>query len=274
MNKRKKANNSHAFHSEGSSVVFDKPKSPEEIARDEQHEFARKQVNTNKWLAWFTGALVLATFCTIGVGVWQACISRTAAKAAESAANTARDTLTASNRAWVEARTAPPWSDDIKTENQSLLPKWNEISIPFVLTNIGKVPVTDFKAEAAIEILDQNQPPSFFYNIRHNTISANILFPSRSIPLTASLLSDGEAALYSRGRAVGEPEKVSSELRSDLQSGIKYIVAYGQGQYTDQTGEHWFRFCRFLGFASTPRSYPTRTCVDYNSIGDVPENQN
>ncbi|AXC12576.1 hypothetical protein ACPOL_3283 [Acidisarcina polymorpha] len=55
-------------------IIFDKPKSEEEVAREkrevEQHEFARSQVKTNRTLARFTLALVLATFCTIGVGVW------------------------------------------------------------------------------------------------------------------------------------------------------------------------------------------------------------
>lgn len=81
------------FHREGQAVVFDKPRSEEEIAREtrdrEQHEFARAQVKTNRRLAWFTGALVLATFCTIAIGVWQAEISQKAANAAKSAADAA-----------------------------------------------------------------------------------------------------------------------------------------------------------------------------------------
>jgi len=72
-------NGQSPFHEEGGSVIFDKPKSQEEIARqrreDEQHKFARSQVKTNRALAWFTGALVLATLCTIIVGIWQARIS-------------------------------------------------------------------------------------------------------------------------------------------------------------------------------------------------------
>jgi hypothetical protein len=91
-------NPASSFHREGSAVVFDKPKSEEEAARqrreDEQHEFARSQVKTNRRLAWFTGALVLATFCTIGVGIWQGTISQKAANAAKSAADTADKTLT------------------------------------------------------------------------------------------------------------------------------------------------------------------------------------
>jgi len=71
---------SGSFHEEAGTFVFDKPKSEEEVARqrreDEQHAFARRQVKTNKMLAWFTGALVVATFCTIGVGIWQLVVYR------------------------------------------------------------------------------------------------------------------------------------------------------------------------------------------------------
>lgn len=65
-------------HTEWDAVVFDLPPNKEEAARqrreDEQHEFARQQVETNRWLTRFTGALVFATFCTIAVGIWQASI--------------------------------------------------------------------------------------------------------------------------------------------------------------------------------------------------------
>src|ERR1700678_459835 len=77
------------FHEEGGAVIFDKPKSQDEIARqrreDEQHEFARRQVKTNHRVAVFTGLLVFATLCTILVGIWQGNISQRAADAARDA---------------------------------------------------------------------------------------------------------------------------------------------------------------------------------------------
>lgn len=98
MSDQEQGNGARSFHEESGAVIFDKPKSQEEIDRgrreDEQHEFARAQVVTNKRLAWFTGALVFATLCTIGVGIWQATISQRAANAAKSAADTAAKTLT------------------------------------------------------------------------------------------------------------------------------------------------------------------------------------
>jgi hypothetical protein len=86
-----------AFHKEGEAVVFETPKTEEETAREdranEQHEFARAQVETNKQMVRLTGALVIATFLTISVGIWQAVISREAANAARDAAQTASNTL-------------------------------------------------------------------------------------------------------------------------------------------------------------------------------------
>jgi hypothetical protein len=78
LSNQEQDNEAPPFHHEGGAGIFDKPKSQEEVARqrreDEQHEFARSQVKTNKRLAWFTAALVFASFCTIAVGIWQASI--------------------------------------------------------------------------------------------------------------------------------------------------------------------------------------------------------
>jgi hypothetical protein len=91
------------FHLEGGNIVFDTPPNEREARRkkreDEQHEFARSQVATNRRIAWFTGALVIATVCTIAVGIWQARISQRSANAARDAVKVAGDTLDATQKA-------------------------------------------------------------------------------------------------------------------------------------------------------------------------------
>jgi len=81
---------------EGAGVI-EEPPSATEAARqtreNEQHEFARDQVTTNKRLAWFTGLLVVGTFIGTGISIWQATIAQTAANAARDAVKVARDTL-------------------------------------------------------------------------------------------------------------------------------------------------------------------------------------
>jgi hypothetical protein len=81
------------FHREGDAVVFDPIPDPKETAaktrENEAHEFQRDIVETNKKIAKFNGLLVIATFVTIGVGIWQGTISRRAANAAKDAAESA-----------------------------------------------------------------------------------------------------------------------------------------------------------------------------------------
>jgi hypothetical protein len=85
-----------------SGVPYVRSQAEQEAAErtKEQHEFQRVQTRTNHLIALFNGLLVLATVCTILVGIWQARISKRsadaaakAASAAQSAAETATKTL-------------------------------------------------------------------------------------------------------------------------------------------------------------------------------------
>jgi hypothetical protein len=152
----------HSFHEEGGAIVFDKPPSAVEAARqrreNEQHEFAREQVKTNRRLAGFTRALVVATFCTIGVGIWQGSISQKAANAAGSAAATASDTLKetqaneknsaqlAEQRFHIEQRPYLTVSD-VKP-NSPLLAGDNQIVL--ALYNSGKSPALDVRIQTSV----------------------------------------------------------------------------------------------------------------------------
>jgi hypothetical protein len=90
----------HPFHREGSDIIFDPPDKKEESAEEtrarEQHEFQRTQVKTNQRIAWFTGVLMVFSFLTILVGVWQGTISSRSAKAAQDAADAAQSAVNAS----------------------------------------------------------------------------------------------------------------------------------------------------------------------------------
>jgi hypothetical protein len=78
--KPKQGDGNHPFPHDGDAFVLPAVVDPEETAKrareNEQHEFQRSQVKTNKKIAHFTGWLVIATICTIGVGIWQATITR------------------------------------------------------------------------------------------------------------------------------------------------------------------------------------------------------
>jgi hypothetical protein len=66
-------------------------KAAEAEARDENYKI--RQGGINRWLMIFTGLLVLTSLISGGVAIWQARIANRSSKAAESAANTAKDTL-------------------------------------------------------------------------------------------------------------------------------------------------------------------------------------
>jgi hypothetical protein len=117
-------------------------------------------------LAWFTGALVLATFCTIGVGIWQAVISQEAANSARDAVSVAsrtladtersnkaqeelnKSTLDASirnfqieQRAWIELD--PPKSALAPLADTP--PGMTLLRFPMYLRNVGKTSAFDIK---------------------------------------------------------------------------------------------------------------------------------
>jgi hypothetical protein len=75
------------LHFEGGGIVIDKPKSEEEITRkareDEDHEFKRDQVKTNRRLTRLNFFLVIGTFCGLGIGVWQSKVSQQSADTSE-----------------------------------------------------------------------------------------------------------------------------------------------------------------------------------------------
>jgi hypothetical protein len=96
MSDQEQANLPH-FHREGDAYLIDPQQVQIEAARrlreDEQHEFARKQVKTNRSLVVFTGLLVGCTLVGAVISIWQATISQTAANAAKDAAETAHQAL-------------------------------------------------------------------------------------------------------------------------------------------------------------------------------------
>jgi hypothetical protein len=169
LSEQEKDNESRPFHLEGGGIVFDKPKSQEEIAREtrerEQHEFARSQVKTNKRLAWFTGALVVATFCTIGVGVWQGCISQKASNAARDAADAATAAANVASGALVESkRQTEIQREEVEGELAATIIVDSPRPTPFSIeesslkrqglylyfANAGKVPATKITAKATL----------------------------------------------------------------------------------------------------------------------------
>jgi hypothetical protein len=255
-------NEQHPFHVEGSGIVFDKPKSQEEIARqrreDEQHEFARQQVQTNKRMAWFTGLLVVGTFAGTAIGIWQASISQTAANAARDAANTASGTLAeiqASNRAQTVAndKALQATIDNFHLDQRAWLAPLVPISkvengkaffkVPF--KNTGRTPAID--AQAGLKITNN---PSLIPTTdpEPDKGSGKGLIPPDGVETTSNIdypLDEAHTKLVLQGT---------------------HVYVFGTMRYKDIFGQkHWTQYC----YETWGTMEAARPCAVHNKTDDT-----
>jgi hypothetical protein len=252
-----------SYHREGDAVVFDRPAEQGEAARqrreNEQHEFARSQVKTNRLLAFFTGALMVATFCTIGVGIWQAVISQEAANAARNAVGVASQTLAETQRsnAVQEQRSHDSLQATISSLEQdqrawvgpvgALPPQFTEngqhvyikvgekLAFGFELSNTGKTParnLTSIMSAHAYRAGERFVPDYKFYSGRPKEPgTVGVLFPG----VRMDVLSDVN------GPSANKPD---TDL---LLKGERIFYIYGKVTYTDVFGKsHQTTFCNYV----------------------------
>jgi hypothetical protein len=272
------------FHREGDAVVFDKPPSAEEASRkrreDEQHEFARAQVDTNRTLAWFTGALVVATFCTIGVGVWQATISRTAANAARDAVIVASNTLTetqvSNGRQATLTDQARKDSNSASESNQKESDKALQAAIDnfhqqqrawiAVVSVHGTKPELNKPFSAIVDVKDTGLTPA--KNVI--TDSAFAGYP-KGMPVNFDFgLSEHKLGILSPGgdRAItsslGDSTKGIDQASVDQFAPLN-IYVYGIIRYDDIYGfHHWITYCSQLSDDRSQYNF----CEQHNDTDD------
>jgi hypothetical protein len=273
------------FHEESGAVIFDKPKNQEEIAREtrenEQHEFARAQVSTNKKLAWFTGLLVVGTFSGLAIGIWQASISQRAANAAKDAVDVASRTLAetqTSNARQAEltekARVSSEESskqafqatiDNFHHEqrawvgpiemgiNEPPIHVGSRLVATIVLTNSGKTPALNVSTLAAIAFWDKRLPVDPHFKIDNTDQPSNsVIQPGMKETITTLPIS---SPLNSGAGVVG-----TNDL-AEIESGESIVYVFGRITYRDVfQKEHRTTFCGFLN-----RNLTTlRACKTYN----------
>jgi hypothetical protein len=244
------------FHEEGSAIIFDKPKNEEEITRqrreDEQHEFARAQVKTNRRLAWFTGLLVLGTFCGIGIGIWQATISQTAVNVASRTldetvrSNKAQDLASATSlqatvdsfqldqRAWVGAIGISPVQQ--QTPDKPL-------AFNVIFRNTGKTPALHVRVKGGV-VRD-------LATILHNPDS----LPMIPIPVSAVIMPNGSSILPLKSN------RIPDEMLKGLNDGTLRITGYAVVTYEDVFHRmHLTKTCIYL----EPDLKESEECEKYN----------
>jgi hypothetical protein len=92
-------NEDSVFHYEDGVPVFDTNARLHNVEREQaaakkrDEEYKGEQLKINRRMMWFTGILVVCTAATGGISIWQATIASRSARAAQSAAHTAKDTL-------------------------------------------------------------------------------------------------------------------------------------------------------------------------------------
>jgi hypothetical protein len=272
------------FHQEGSAIIFDKPKSEEEIARrrreNEQHEFARAQVETNRRLAWFTGALVIATFCTIGVGIWQGTLSQKAANAARDAVEVARGTLQETQRSnsrqarlteasrlssEVQSHAALQSSiDNFRLDQRAWLGvsdytyslgESGTIGSTGIVLNTGKSPASNIHCRITGMTKEKDyvlRDSDLVYPPELPTVTQGTLFPNQHFPLTAG----------------GPPMDPSSQKAwsDNVASGELMQYFFGEVRYKDSFGVwHWTYFCTKY----VPSTKSGTPCPIYNDTDQI-----
>ena len=282
-----------SFHTEAGSVIFDKPRSAEEAARqtreNEQHKFARQQVITNRLLAWFTAALVLATACTIGVGIWQGSISQRSANAARDAVKVASDTLTetqASNaRQAALAEKARESSDKNSSQTlQATIDQFHQdqrawlgvcdlallqleddkpIVAQIKLCNTGKTPASHVQERGKYRT--EYEPKYIPTDAEVNQFSPT---NAQSVPpqgfnyLKMGDFSKSYTAVATANERAGMD--ALSKSYADIKAGRMTIFYYGDIRYFDTFGKpHTTKFCIFL---SDPATKEMLYCPEYNEM--------
>jgi hypothetical protein len=167
----------------------------------------------------------------------------------------ARQQMRASSRAWIQFITPEAIIARSVSELQTLE------SEALSITNPGKSPATAITVEATIELVPADASPSFSYRGGRVTRLA-MLFPGAA--------HSGLRA----GRFAGDGS--ATELTADeiarLAAGKAYLVLYARATYRDAFGTHWTQFCGSSHFGSA--TFSARRCIDYNRVGDTPNQTN
>lgn len=137
------------------------------------------------------------------------------------------------------------------------------VSIPVILTNVGKTPAMKFRAVIIVEVLKITESPNLSdkFSVPAVTDSAGIMTPHTIITLKGQTLKiDPTDKAKATSWNLGETDKLK------LETGKAYWVAHGMIRYYDIfKNPHWRKFCSFGSPSTTTILMPTGACSEYNS---------
>ena len=127
------------------------------------------------------------------------------------------------------------------------------------------MPAKNINIRTGLEILDADKSPVFPFipGMRITSEFIPILYPHRVDKFNAM-------KPISQTEPVSDAEPMSPILKKEFELGSKYAAVVTDGTFTDQFGDHWFRYCKAVYLSKNIRGYPTRNCSDYNDTGDGP----
>jgi len=198
--------------------------------------------------------------------------NKIASDSAESAADTAQQTLIATNRSWLEitipqeVMKSPKSVKDFERIRLNL----KQLNFPLNMTNIGKSPVKNIQIISDAEVLHSTEASNFSYGTPQgifNSTFISIVYPTRSAIIPTAAWAPGSKPASPDNKI----EVVTPELREDLRQARKYIVVYARGTFDDDLGSHWVQFCGWIAPTDFPANFPSGNCVAYNGTGDLPK---
>jgi hypothetical protein len=205
-------------------------------------------------------------FLTAGFSLLQSVSSKISADAAKRAAEIAQQTLEQSNRAWLKPSLTKPEAKSKPEETTAWWETHHNVTAHYTFENIGKTPITDTELQIVHEIPRTNEGPSMTSREPYRHGKATIVYPGETFDVEAEFSGAPDAK-------PGTQRALTPELKQELLSFQRYIVAYGQATYHDPLGEHWIRFCYWttLGVPTIEQGlFASGDCPAYNSTGDGP----
>lgn len=117
------------------------------------------------------------------------------------------------------------------------------ISVPFLVTNIGKTPATDIDLKIVSVLMARTKEPDFSYpNSRRAEARMSRLGAGEPMGTPDG---DGRAALSAVRTEKGEVLRANSSIVSDYEHGKTDVITYAEVTYRDVFAvKHWLRSCR------------------------------
>jgi len=223
------------FHLEAGVPVFEKRlneldrKAAESETRDEN--FKKEQLRIDKLVMVFTGVLAVIGILGFALSTWQARIANRSAKAAESAAMTARNTLQLDQRAWVGPLDYGGTIYEVNGK-KVYLKDGEKPQFQVVVSNFGRSPAINFKSLLTMRVFKRGEPFTAIYETPVSETTVSTLFPGTNRILMTMAKPEG----------IARQSFITAFSRQDY---IYYI--YGQLTYDDIFKvPHTTHFCGFL----------------------------